>query len=248
MTRDGILALISEDVRLRGLKREIEMKGRESGVADPSYDPSHDMAHSIRVANWTIQLGQGRLDPASVIAAALLHDIVNVPKNSPDRARASELCAEAAAEMLLRHGFTPAETTEICDAIRDHSYSRGVKPAKNLGKCLQDADRLESLGSIGIMRAISTGVLMKTKFFDPNDPWAQRRSLDDQAFSIDHFFCKLFKLPELMNTSAGRLEADRRLEMMKGFLKELGEEIGDPLRPSSHRMPAASLARDLGHS
>ena len=233
MTRDGIQALIAEDVRLRGLKRELDSRAREfeaaQNPAEKRFDPGHDLAHSLRVAIWTIRLGQSRLDPACAIAAALLHDVVNVPKDSPDRSRASELSADYAASILPKLGFAQSEVEEICEAVREHSFSRGGKPTRLLGKCLQDADRLESLGSIGIMRCISTGTLMKAHYFHPSDPWAQKRELDDRKFSVDHFFTKLFKLPELMNTSTGREEADRRVETMKLFLQHLGEELGDPL-------------------
>ena len=227
MTREAIWAMIQEDQRLRGLKRDVESRlaASSQGVQD---DPAHDFAHFIRVALWTVKLGQGRVDPICAIAAALLHDIVNVPKNHPDRARASELSAEVARELLPKHGFTPAETEEICEAVRDHSYSRGAVPQRHLAKCLQDADRLEALGSLGIFRVVSTGARMGANYFDPQDPWARRRSLDDRAYSVDHFFAKLLKLPDLMNTQQGKAEAEKRAQSMRAFLQQLGEEIGDP--------------------
>ena len=92
---------------------------------------------------------------------------------------------------------------------------------------LQDADRLEALGSIGIMRCYSTGVRMGTKYFDPEDPWAKGRELDDSAFSLDHFFTKLFRLPETMNTLAGREEAGLRLRPMQAFMDSLERELGE---------------------
>jgi uncharacterized protein len=97
-----------------------------------------------------------------------------------------------------------------------------------LAKALQDADRLEALGSIGIMRTYSTGVRMGTRYFSPEDPWGHNRTLDDSAFSLDHFFIKLLRLPDTMNTAAGREEARLRIKPMEAFLASLERELGVP--------------------
>ncbi len=96
-----------------------------------------------------------------------------------------------------------------------------------MGRALQDADRLEALGSIGIMRTYSTGVRMNTKYFDAEDPWAKSRDLDDTKFSLDHFYTKLFLLPDTMNTLAGREEAGQRLRPMRAFMESLERELGE---------------------
>jgi uncharacterized protein len=191
-------------------------------------DPGHDVAHLVRVADWTLKLGEGHIQPRRAIAAALLHDIVNVPKNSPDRARASELSAELARKLLPAMGFSAEEIDDIALAVRQHSFSRGEKPETPLAQALQDSDRLEALGAIGLCRVISTGTMMGASLFDPEDPWARKRELDDRAYSVDHFFRKLFKLPEMMNTPGGRAEALRRLQVMHSFLEQLGRESGHP--------------------
>jgi uncharacterized protein len=189
-------------------------------------DAAHDLAHLLRVALWT---GKILADPGQIehaIAAALLHDLVNVPKNHPNRTKASELSATAARPILRRVGFEATAEDKIAVAIRQHSFSRGERPESELAKALQDADRLEALGSIGIMRTYSTGVRMGTQYFNPSDPWAHERSLDDRQFSLDHFFVKLLKLPESMNTAAGRQEALERVKPMEAFLTSLERELG----------------------
>jgi uncharacterized protein len=195
-------------------------------------DPGHDAAHCLRVAVWTLRLGDGALEPRLAIAASLLHDIVNVPKNSPERASASELSARAAAELLPRRGFTPEQTKTVTEAIRTHSFSRGEPPTNELGRFLSDADRLEALGAIGLFRTISTGVRMGARYFDADDPWAIRRSLDDRAFSIDHFFTKLLRLPETLFTEAGRAEARRRAAFLRSTLDTLAVELGSEPPPN----------------
>jgi uncharacterized protein len=192
-------------------------------------DPGHDLHHCLRVALWTIRIGGEGIDWRRAVAAALLHDIVNPPKNSPDRARASGLSADEARRLLPGLGFDAEAIEDIALAIRDHSFSRGAVPERPLGQALQDADRLEALGTLGVLRTVSTGARMGSRYFDPEDPWAEHRPLDDKAQMVDHFFTKLFRLPGTMNTQAGREEAERRARYMEQFLDQLGSEIGRPV-------------------
>jgi uncharacterized protein len=191
-------------------------------------DAAHDVAHCLRVAEWTIRIAAEAVPGRLCVAAALLHDIVNVPKNHPDRARASERSADVAREILGHLGFAPTDVESVADAIRDHSFTRGAVPESPLGKALQDADRLEALGVIGTFRCIATGVRFDAAFFHADDPWAERRALDDKRFSVDHFFVKLFTLPATFQTDVGRAEAARRVEIMRAMLAALGDELGVP--------------------
>ena len=188
-------------------------------------DAAHDLGHLFRVADWTVRLS-GDIEPRTSIAAALLHDVVNVPKNHADRGVASERSADVAREVLPPLGFDAATTELIAQAIVDHSFSRGAVPRSDLGRALQDADRLEALGVIGTFRCIATGVRFGAHFFDAADPWAVNRPLDDKRFSVDHFFTKLLKLPETFQTADGRAEANRRVAIMHALLAALGEELG----------------------
>jgi len=190
-------------------------------------DPAHDTGHLLRVALWTWRLAPG-VPPRQAIAAALLHDLVNLPKDHEERARASELSSEQARSMLPRAGFDAPEVELICEAIRCHSYSRGETPKSDLGRALQDADRLEALGALGICRTFSTGARLEARYFHPLDPWGEARARDDIRYSIDHFFTKLLGLAKTMLTPGGRREATRRVEFMKSFLVQLGAEIGKP--------------------
>lgn len=194
-------------------------------------DPGHDLTHFLRVALWGIRFSEGKIEPKLIIAAALLHDIINIPKDSPNRKEASKLSADHARKILGGYGYTREEIETIADAIHDHSYSRGVKPRSFLGKVLQDADRMDALGALGILRLVSTGTRMNSIYFDKNDPWAENRKLDGVHKMVDHFFEKIFKLPSKMNTKAAREAASQRLNIMIMFLRDLGDEIGKPLPP-----------------
>jgi uncharacterized protein len=191
-------------------------------------DPGHDTGHCLRVTLWTLRLLEGEIDAREAIAAALLHDVVNLPKDSPDRAQASVKSAELAEQLLPQAQFDHGAVTRIAEAIRDHSYSRGKTPSSPLGRALQDADRLEALGALGIFRTATCGAKMGASYLHREDPWAKRRPLDDKRYTVDHFFEKLLRLTETMNTERGRAEAQRRTEFMRTFLTQLGTEIGEP--------------------
>ncbi len=209
--------LVKEDAGLERLRREVE--------ARLSDDPAHDYAHAERVALWALELAT-EVPARQVVAAALLHDIVNLPKDSPRRAEASALSAEAARGMLPGCGFDELEVDLIADAILTHSFSRGETPRTELGRALQDADRLEALGVLGLFRVISTGAMMGARYFHPSDPFATRRALDDRAYSVDHFFTKLLGLPATMQTERGRQEAELRVSTLRHMLVELAREMG----------------------
>ena len=218
MSRAELLREIAADRALAAIWNHV----READEGDDA----HGVEHVLRVALWTVRIGGGTIDHREGLAAALLHDLVNVPKSSPDRSRASELSAEAARPLLEAAGFATDAVDRIAGAIRDHSFSRGATPESALGRALQDADRLEALGAIGIMRCIATGQRMGGALFHPSDPWAERRDLDDRAYSIDHFYTKLLKLPGTMQTDAGRVEAERRAAVLTRFADALREELG----------------------
>ena len=216
-TRASVLASIAADPGLRALHAEV--RGGE--------DSAHDEAHLLRVAVWTLRIGGADIDAREALGAALLHDLVNVPKDHPDRARASELSAEAARPLLTAAGFGAEAVARMADAIRDHSFSRGAVPTSALGRALQDADRLEALGAIGIARTFATGQRMGARFFHPEDPFGRARALDDRAFSVDHFYKKLLGLTQTMRTARGRAEAERRTALLRDFLSALADELGE---------------------
>ncbi len=191
-----------------------------------SDDPAHDWPHIGRVAATAKKLAVGQnVNLECILAAVYCHDIVNLPKNHPDRSRASELAADKAEPMLAEVGFTKEEIAITRTAIIEHSFSRGLKPSTMESAIVQDSDRLDSLGAIGILRCASVNTLMKSKYYDPFDPFAENRELDDKSFMVDHYSVKLFKLPELMQTEAGKKEGFERIEYMKEFLGRLKQEI-----------------------
>jgi len=211
--------------------------------AIPPADAGHAFSHIERVAKLAMGLFEKEVllresrklsvdEHDAILAAALLHDCVPVPKNSPLRKESSRLASEKAIEILITQknelgdrSWSRDWISEITDAIHDHSFSAGRIPRSLLGECLQDADRLEALGAIGLYRTIATGVSMGSQLFHATDPWAEHRDLDDQRYSVDHFFTKLLKLPETFRTESGRKEAVIRAGYLRGFVEQLKTEI-----------------------
>lgn len=116
-----------------------------------------------------------------VLAAAILHDVINVPKNHPDRMRASEMASSKAKEILTETGFSEQEIVHITSAVKEHSYSAAHKPTSIESAILQDADKLNALGAIGIMRAITCGGKLGSNYYNESEPLTKTRELNDKA-------------------------------------------------------------------
>ena len=191
-----------------------------------SADPAHDLLHFKRVVKIAKELC--RLENAKaevVIPAAWLHDLVIVPKNDPRRSQASRLSDEAAVQFLSEIHYPQIYHEEIAHAIAAHSFSANIETKTLEAKIVQDADRLDGLGAIGIARCFATAGLMQRAFYSEVDPFCESRPVDDQKFTIDHFYAKLFKTAETLKTAAGQKEGLRRVQIMKNYLKDLAMEI-----------------------
>lgn len=189
-------------------------------------DSAHDFAHIIRVfKNAQIICKKERVNEKLVLSAVLLHDIVSYPKSDKRSKLSSIQSAEKSKKILKKFNFTKEEIQIISDAIRDHSFSQNKIPATIEGKILQDADRLDAIGAIGIARVFSVGGSEKRPFYNAKDPFCKNRTPDDQTWTLDHFYRKLLKLESLMNTKSGKIEAKKRTKIMKNFLNQLKNEI-----------------------
>jgi uncharacterized protein len=190
-------------------------------------DPAHDISHIQRVVQNTLRLTQAENgNPAITIPAAWLHDCVSVAKDSPLRKQASALAAREAVRFLETINYPAELLAPIHHAIQAHSFSANIETETLEARIVQDADRLEAVGAIGITRCFLTGGSMGTALYDPNDPFAENRTPDDRRYTLDHFYCKLLGLADTMKTKAGGKEAAKRTDYMKAFLQQLGSEIG----------------------
>jgi len=195
-------------------------------IAEEQRDGAHGLGHVLRVTRLAFRLGgEEGADGTVCGTAALLHDLVYLPKNHPDSPRTAELSALEAKAWCLDYPDLAPYADAVAEAVETHSFSGGKAPRSLEGAVLQDADRLDALGAIGIARVFATGGSMGAGMWDESDPWGDSRELDDKRYSLDHFEKKLLKLAEGMNTPAGRREAQRRHERMLAYLEGLREEL-----------------------
>jgi uncharacterized protein len=193
---------------------------------DDNGDGSHDLSHLQRV--WknaaAIHAAEGG-DAQVLFAATLLHDCVAVEKNSPLRAQASRLSAEKAARVLASLHWPRARIEAAAHAIEAHSFSAAVTPSKLEAKTLQDADRLDALGMLGVARCFYVAGRMGRALYDPADPHATQRPLDDTRYTLDHFHTKLLKLSAGFQTATGARLAKLRHDRLQRFLDEFSDEL-----------------------
>ncbi len=189
-------------------------------------DPAHDLAHVRRVVENARRLAAAegaRL--AVVLPAAWLHDCVIVPKDSPHRSHASREAAAAAVAFLVEIDYPLRDLEPVRHAIEAHSFSAGIAPTTLEAKVVQDADRLDAIGAVGIARCLMLAGRMNSALYHPNDPFPYDRAPDDKRYAVDHFYAKLLGLADTMQTPTGRQEAKRRTCFLETFLDQLGSEI-----------------------
>lgn len=192
------------------LNREIEnIFEEEMNLRLGTLDLAHDIGHVKRVvenarlisnelkANWNI-----------VGPAAWLHDFVNLPKDHPDRAKASLLSADEAVNFLKKINYPEMFLAGIHHAILAHSFSANIKPMTIEAEIVQDADRLDALGAIGIYRLLTVSSSMKS----------------DLKSAIFHVEEKLRPITFMMNTAYGKSEALKRLNVIEDFIRQLKQE------------------------
>lgn len=195
-------------------------------ATDGTSDGSHDLSHLLRVwKNATAIHDEEGGDREILAAATILHDCVAVEKNSPHRAQASRLAAEKASKLLADIGWQSPRVAATAHAIEAHSFSANIPPRTLEAKILQDADRLDAIGMVGAARCFYIAGRMGSGLYDPLDPMAIDRNLDDKSFAIDHFEVKLFKLTAGFNTVRGAQIAKVRQERLRRFLGEFLDEI-----------------------
>jgi uncharacterized protein len=190
-------------------------------------DGSHDLSHILRV--WRNAAAIAATEPGCdlelLAAAVLLHDCVAVEKDSPQRAFASRLSGERARDIVAALGWATERAAALVHAIEAHSFSAGIEPRTLEARIMQDADRLDAIGAIGIARCFYVGGRMGSALYEPADAAGRHRALDDRRYALDHFELKLFRLADGFRTAAGQAMAVQRTETMRGFVHALMQEI-----------------------
>ncbi|MEU8341302.1 uncharacterized protein SAMN05443665_101045 [Actinomadura meyerae] len=198
---------------------------RETLEADSS---GHDWWHVARVRRLALELArEERADPYVVELAALLHDISDYKLNGGDLAKGPR----TAFEWLVGLGEPESLARDVSGIIAAMSF-KGAGTASEMatieGKVVQDADRLDALGAIGVARAFAYGGHKGEPMHVPGLSPYLHTSLDDylnrQGSTINHFYEKLLLLKDRMNTEGGRRLAERRHRVLERFLDDFLSE------------------------
>ena len=184
----------------------------------------HDWFHTLRVFRTATRIAEAEgADVETVQLAALLHDV-------DDRKLSSETYEDKAnaRNFLSENNVDSGRIEGICRIIGEISFAENCVPSTLEGKCVQDADRLDAIGAIGIARAFAYGGnhhrLMYHPDVKPNLNMSKEEYVNSKSTTVNHFYEKLFKLTDMMNTDTAKAIAREREEFMRGFLAEFLDE------------------------
>lgn len=193
-----------------------------------AYDCSgHDYHHTMRVYRLAMQIAeQENANMLIVQVAALLHDVDDV-KLSPETHEAKK----NAVGFMKNNGVDEKVIASVCKIIDEVSFAGtdSVVPSTLEGKCVQDADRLDAIGAIGIARTFAYGGSKGRRIHDPDiKPMTNMNKADynqnHNSTSINHFYEKLLLLKDMMNTETAKKMAMYRQAVMEDFLEEFMAE------------------------
>ena len=185
----------------------------------------HDYFHTLRVFKMAMRIAECEgADVEIVQLAALLHD-VDDRKISPETYESQANVRE----FLISNDLDKNTIELICKIIREISFGiNNSVPSTLEGKCVQDADRLDAIGAIGIARAFAYGGnhnrLMYHPEIKPNENMTKEEYIKSESTTINHFYEKLFKLTALLNTQTAIHIAKARERYMKEFVAEFMDE------------------------
>jgi uncharacterized protein len=197
-----------------------------SGLCGENPDPSHDILHVKRVVNLAKKIALAEnADLNVVVPAAYLHDCVYISKTDSRRKEASRISADKAVQLLQEWNYPEKYLNEIHHAVLAHSFSAGFSAETIEARVVQDADRLDAIGAIGIARCFAFSGLSNRALHNAEDPFCDDRNPNDKENTLDHFFIKLLGLSSKLHTSFARTEGEKRLHTMNLFLDSLKTEI-----------------------
>lgn len=186
----------------------------------------HDYYHSLRVYKNAVKIAKAENADINIVAlAALLHDVDDY-KLSPD----TTASMKNARDFLKSIDVCDDEIDAICSIITQISFkgTDTVISDTDEGRCVQDADRLDAIGAIGIARAFAYGGSHNRAIYDPEIPPKANMNGDEyknsNSTSINHFYEKLFLLEDLMSTETGKEMALKRTERMRSFVADFMSE------------------------
>lgn len=191
-------------------------------------EAGHDWFHIERVYKTALNINSKEGgDLLLVTLAALLHDIADSKFNNGDE----EIGPQLAGNFLRTLGLTEAVILEVQQIIRNLSYKASLGKIEFSSRELdivQDADRLDAIGAIGIARAFTYGGYKNRPLYDPEIKPELKMSKEayknSEAPTINHFYEKLLRLKDLMKTRTGKELAEQRHQFMQLYLNQFYSE------------------------
>lgn len=215
-----------KSVKLDTLRIFAELEREAKSFMETHHFGGHDFAHILRVKKLCKAIGEKEnVDMQVLIASALLHDLGRDHERKNPTIDHAEKSAEIAEKILCKVGFPSKKIPAVVYAIKTHRFSKGVVPSTLEAKILQDADRIDISGAVGIAVTFAFGGVHNSKIYELDDPFAENRVLDDSRYIIDHFQTKLLHLPETMHTKMGREIAEARRRFMQSFIEQFKAEV-----------------------
>ncbi|MCX6677105.1 MAG: HD domain-containing protein [Methanothrix sp.] len=193
-------------------------------------DPAHDFSHIWRVYKNARIIGQEEgADMQVLLLAALLHDVGSKKKHNSLQGESEGWGKRAVEAFLESIGLEEGAREKVHYAVDVHRFSGKIVPVTLEARILQDADRLDALGAIGIARVFLTGGALGRELYHSSDPFCRAREPDDGEWNLDHFYKKLLKLESGMHTERGKKLAAVRTAVLRRYILDLEEEIGNQI-------------------
>jgi uncharacterized protein len=179
----------------------------------------HSKFHSKRVYLLAIKIGlKEKADLDVIKAAALLHDIARGLEDENEIKDHAIEGGKIAKKILIKSKFSPEKIDDVIYCIKVHRFSKGLIPKSLEAKIIQDADRLDMIGAIGIARVFLRAGAMNTPIYDPLLP--PKKKYDGKSVTaINHIYEKLLKSKNVFHTSPAKEMAKKRYRFVEKFLK-----------------------------
>lgn len=186
----------------------------------------HDWFHIERVWKTALQLAEKENGDKKIVQlAALVHDLADDKVVESEEEGLKEI-----RDFLSSQGLESEDVQHVLDIVQSLSFSKGKQMTTLEGKIVQDADRLDAMGAIGIARAFTYAGSKGRPIFDPSYKVRENMTKEEyrkgDSSTVHHFYEKLLKLKDLMNTESAKEAAEQRHQFMEHYLKQLFNELG----------------------
>ena len=198
-----------------------EMRDRSEEFLELSH---HDKSHVERVYNLAVRIAKEENADLDVVkAAALLHDVARAMEDEGKIEDHATEGAKMARKMLEEVNFPKEKIEKVVHCIETHRFKKGMEARSLEAKILQDSDRLDIIGAIGLARVFTRGGWSNMPIYDPSIP--PKKKYDGKSLSsVNHIYEKILKAKDTINTNTAKEIAEERHKFVEQFLERLFKE------------------------